>query len=677
MIRLARSNMVAAAFLFAIAAIGCSDAPKENRPVGNGPAASAQNRLSPIAGNAPSVSPVDIGDPNAEAPPPVGAWRRYHEASGLTGADLDTVWMNKDFTAGWAVGNSGVVLRYADKKWERDEEACRATSHGLDTLAMSADGTEGWAGGNGGKAVWLRFTGGKWQFHESAHKEPAFGINAVVLNARGDDGWAFDSTGSIFRLEKGDWKQAVVGGAQLVDGKYNSPPKMHSAWLSADGLQGLAVGDEGTMLRLADGKWTKDEAASALDKGDLYRLAMSADGTTGWAVNTDKKIFRFEKGKWSLGPKMENEYWQVRGLGLSADGKTGWGTVYDGPAFRITDGEWKREESFTKEEVMGVVVSADGKRAMAVARHGEIFEHTDGKWQRSTLPPRLTPNDLNGIWMSDDGKFGWAVGRGVILKYADGAWSANFKDVNELFRFSLPDHNGVRFNPDGTEGWAVGAGAMHYENGKWTKVEEETGSSTMQTLWMSRDLKQGWAPCDNGVFMRYADGKWSKDEAASAVLKTVPEDIRLTDDGKQGWLVGEDLVLRFQDGSWTKDEEMSKLQNDFAGVTMKPDGTDGWLVADHGFFFRLRNGAWHKFKDFLGHDLQAVAMDEKFEQGFAVGSVGEIVRYAGGAWAKDPARHLASGTLNDIWLKADGSEGWAVGARGEIMRYTRNNENTK
>lgn len=73
--------------------------------------------------------PVDIGDPNAEAPPPVGAWRRYHEASGLTGADLDTVLMNKDFTAGWAVGDGGVVLRYADKKWERDEEACRATRH--------------------------------------------------------------------------------------------------------------------------------------------------------------------------------------------------------------------------------------------------------------------------------------------------------------------------------------------------------------------------------------------------------------------------------------------------------------------------------------------------------------------------------------------------------------------
>lgn len=690
MIRRARLNHIVAphfllAGLLALTAVGCSENESKNVPVVSGPIAtgsgSTPTRSLPgpdrLAANTSAPAP-DVPDNVAlEAPPPVGTWRRYHEATGMTGEDIRDVWMNKDFSAGWAVGSGGLVLRYADGKWQRDEAASRLMPRGLAHIAMSADGSEGWAVGQ--RNWWIQFTGGKWQLPSEKPEETYWDVTALALSARGDTGWAFYSGGTISKLENGQWKKLAETESKIVNGDFVSLPTMNKLWLSADGSQGWAVGYGATVMRLADGKWTKDAAASALGKGTIESLAMSADGSTGWATDIDDKIFRFENGKWSVVKPDEGAdlYFSPDFIALSADGKNGWAISATGSPHRIVDGKWKKEERMTKGYLSDLVVSADGKRGVAVGGDGDIFELTDGKWLRAAMPARVTPQDLYALWMRDDGKLGFAAGRAVVLKYADGAWSESFKE-NDPYGLYNPEFYGVRFNPEGTRGWAAGAKLMQYEAGAWKEVKDKP-KGKIQALWLSPDLKQGWAPCDESNFNRYADGKWSKDEAASAVLKKVPRAIWLSEDGTKGWVGGADnLALRFQNGSWEKDEAASKLSYDMNGILVKSDGTDGWAACESGYLSRLRNGMWLQSKVAgCDRDLRAVAMDEKFEFGFAVGDDGEILRYAGGGWWPDAARNQVSATLRAVWIKRDASEGWAVGTNGEIWRYTRNDAAAK
>lgn len=701
MIRRARLNHVVAphfllAGLLALTAGGCSDNASKNVPVGSGPVGSGPVASGPIATGSGSTStrslpapdrlaantstpaPAVAEVPSSEAPPPVGTWRRYHEATGMTGEDLRAVWMNKEFNVGWAVGSGGVVLRYADGKWQRDEAASRLMPQGLARIAMSADGSEGWAIGQ--RDSWIQFTGGKWQLPAvKPEEEPAWDVTALALTARGDTGWAFYSGGRIAKLEKGQWKKLAETESKIVNGDFVSLPTMNKLWLSADGTQGWAVGYGATVMRLADGKWTKDEAASSLGKGTIEALAMSADGTTGWATDIDDKIFRFENGKWSVVKPDEGAdlYFSPDFIALSADGKNGWAISSTGSPHRIVDGKWKKEERMTKGYLSDLVVSADAKRGVAVGGDGDIFELTDGAWKPVALPNRVTKQDLHALWMRDDGKLGFAAGRGAILKYADGVWSESFKFKNE-FAFQSPEFCGVQFNAEGTAGWAVGAKLMQYEGGAWKDVGDKP-KGTIQALWMSSDLKQGWAPCNGPNFLRFVDGKWSRDEAASVLIQSTPYCIWMSDDGTKGWVgCDNDLMLRFADGSWTKDEAASKLQYDAKAILVKPDGTDGWAVCGGGYVSQLRNGMWLQSKiKGCDRDLRAVAMDDKFEFGFAVGAEGEILRYAGGGWWPDGARNQISATLRAVWLKRDGSEGWSVGTNGEIWRYTRSDTAAK
>ncbi len=56
-------------------------------------------------------------------------------------------------------------------------------------------------------------------------------------------------------------------------------------WIDAQGRTGWAVGSDGTVVRITDGQWTPDAAASKAAEGnDLWALWLDPSGRTGWAV---------------------------------------------------------------------------------------------------------------------------------------------------------------------------------------------------------------------------------------------------------------------------------------------------------------------------------------------------------------------------------------------------------
>jgi photosystem II stability/assembly factor-like uncharacterized protein len=109
--------------------------------------------------------------------------------------------MSKDGTQGWAVGSSGMVLRFERGAWRRDVVASSVTNQPLLALALSRDGTRGWA--VGGDVV-LRFEHGKWQRDVvSGETDPSLFLSALWLSDDGTEGWAAGENGMVLRLEQG------------------------------------------------------------------------------------------------------------------------------------------------------------------------------------------------------------------------------------------------------------------------------------------------------------------------------------------------------------------------------------------------------------------------------------------------------------------------------------------
>jgi photosystem II stability/assembly factor-like uncharacterized protein len=86
-----------------------------------------------------------------------------------------------------------------------------------------------------------------------------------------------------------------------------------------------------------------------------------------------------------------------------------------------------------------------------------------------SVPPQWQVTHLtfepNGMWLSPDGRVGWAVGeRGQILRLSQGQWYAYPTSGPE------DDHYyGVWLNEQGTLGWIVGAFGtiLEFKNGEW------------------------------------------------------------------------------------------------------------------------------------------------------------------------------------------------------------------
>ena len=316
------------------------------------------------------------------------AQEAYRQTQGF--GNIRSLWLTADGSAGWAVGKSGTVLRYADGQWQLDEQASAVTEDILYSLWLTADGSAGWAAGRGGTV--LRYADGQWQLDEQA---------------------------------------SAVTGSRLL-----------SLWLTADGSAGWAVGTStstrggtrGTVLRYADDQWQLDEQASAVTGSSLYSLWLTADGNAGWAVGYNGTVLRYADGQWQLDEQASAVTEDtLRSLWLTADGNAGWAAGRGGTVLRYADGQWQLDEqasAVTEDSLLSLWLTADGKAGWAVGYNGTVLRYADGQWQLDEQASAVTEYILYSLWLTADGSAGWAMGNnGTVLRYADENWSEIGSDV--------------------------------------------------------------------------------------------------------------------------------------------------------------------------------------------------------------------------------------------------------
>jgi hypothetical protein len=187
---------------------------------------------------------------------------------------------------GWAVGDSGIVLRLEHGRWKRDDSASSLTTVNLTTIALENDrSTDGWAMGIYNV---LRLERGTWRSDDASKREVrARVLECVALDRKdGKRGWAVGAGGTIFRLEKGHWvydeKASKVAEGRYLGAVAFSAAKPDEAW---------AVGMGGVVLHAVGDEWTKCSIEQDVTSANaLTNVACSARDV--WAIGTECTIIR-------------------------------------------------------------------------------------------------------------------------------------------------------------------------------------------------------------------------------------------------------------------------------------------------------------------------------------------------------------------------------------------------
>ncbi|HEX5571412.1 MAG TPA: hypothetical protein VFX31_08500 [Ktedonobacterales bacterium] len=204
---------------------------------------------------------------------------------------------------GWAVGSDGAIMHWNGIAWSQTPLPPDSHSSGpyLDAVAAPA-ATEAWAAGLGG--AMLRWDGATWQAVDLATQLAAESpqpvddglltpyITGLAMTAPGE-GWAVGSArnqhgqdiGEVLECRAGQWRIA-----QTLPGVVP-----HALALDARG-NGWAVGANGVILRLQDGRWSQVASPTS---DPLLSVSIAPDGQA-WAAGWAGRLLHEQQGAWSL-----------------------------------------------------------------------------------------------------------------------------------------------------------------------------------------------------------------------------------------------------------------------------------------------------------------------------------------------------------------------------------------
>jgi hypothetical protein len=184
-------------------------------------------------------------------------WRHWpHPAPGKNVYGLALV----DDLNGWAVGEGGLIFRFANGKWTALESPTKATLRRVRVLSKKS----AWAVGDGGTV--LRYDGSSWK---EANFAPAMDLYDLRFFAD-DDGWVVGAVASLYRRQGSSFK------------RYQSP-----------------------------------------DPDITYRCCAFAASGLGWAGGNEMHVARYEDGAWSLEQNMPSGFWQLAAMHMVSE-EEGW-----------------------------------------------------------------------------------------------------------------------------------------------------------------------------------------------------------------------------------------------------------------------------------------------------------------------------------------------------------------
>ena len=312
-------------------------------------------------------------------------------------------------------------------------------------------------------------------------------------------------------------------------------------WMADDGAEGWAVGEAGTLLRFEAGRWAEAESVRWSDSGKLNDLAVGPTGA-GLAVGTDGVIARLAEGKWSIDVQLGShdeviehftERWERR-AGRAASPADVFRLALplsELPPFVGLQAVWADERADT------AWLAAGSAGLLHYVRDAEV---------RRFEARGLTVNDL---WLDRDGRNGWAVGCIRLDASESGA-----KDGGEQIAFARFSRErgwellrpqgrpgcgtAIAMAADGSKGWAVAdeGSVLHFNGKRWKHAC--TGSERLNGVWAHPRENEAWAVGAQGKIVEIHGDPPSACvgfETTGASLNGIWLDAQ----GAAGWAVGD------------------------------------------------------------------------------------------------------------------------------------------
>jgi len=547
--------------------------------------------------------------------------------------------------AGWAVGESGTILRTEDAgaTWRSQASGVAQTLHAISALSAAA----AWAVGDGGTI--LASTDGKtWKSQDAGSGEDLFGVAALDATHV----WAVGAAGTILFYDGKTWTRQASGTAQSLLGV-----------AAADAMHVWAAGAAGTIQFSNGANWTSQTSGTS---NDLRAISAAAGTTRVWACGGDGTIVATSDGiAWGAQASPTREV--LSGVS-AADGRTVYAVGDAGIILQTINGTaWTVQQSDNTNPLRAVKAVGSERAWAAGCGWIETTEDAGSTWvvrqknqtisQVSSLDPvdayrAWAAGDAGAILHTDDAgvtwlqqasgtdhylkgiaagsaDIAWAVGEGgIILKTVDAGvtWSTQWDDGRTSFAaisataamtaWVAGNAGVIKKTVDGGEhwidqtsgtaedlyaiyaldadtAWAAGhAGTMLFTadgGAHWTLQVAGTAVSLHGVS--AADAGTLWAVGDRGSVIKSTDGglHWTAQNSGVTVALT---DISAVD-AQTAWASGErGMVLKTTDGgaNWVKQDSTTRA----ALKSLRAiDANIAWAAGDGATLLRTANRAWY------------------------------------------------------------------------------------
>jgi photosystem II stability/assembly factor-like uncharacterized protein len=595
-------------------------------------------------------------------------------------------------SAGWTVGDNGVVLRYRNGAWSTYGDTLLPNDSYTAIVMRGTD--QGYILGRN-RPTFLYFQNGTWNVDGHA-PENTFGLSAMSFSP-GGTGWAVGENGDVVRFA-GFW-----------DPRPKVVTPLYDVHLLTD-TYGWATGQGAMLGYYADSQCgSAGQACWHFDTGRSYTgLALRGvyllSPTDGWAVGDGSAILHWNGQTWTTVAELNPSNPTLRRLVMVSPWE-GWavgdgGRIlhYGGPQFAPPPTATPtRTPTVTRTPTATLSPTATpSSTATASVTATPTLTLTNPAPAGQTPTPTAT---VLGVWTAQtvgsanlravsflDSGQGWAVGDGgTILYYTGSQW------VDQSVALSTPLNSVSMISA--TLGWAVGDGGvvLRYRNGAWSAYEDSAIPADDYLVVLTVSTDDGWIFGARGSLLHLVDGLWQQDFTVPDSATNV-RDAVLSADGQRGWAVGDNgLLLEYKDSGWGRLGRV--VFNHHYGISMIPNPSGrlatwlrpeaqpegyGWTVGQYqtgavsGMLYfpsdecgSRPNPCWHTY-DYPPpatlYDVALLAADD----GWAVGEGGLIAHWDGTAWAlaTSPTTH----TLRALQFLSP-VNGWAVGDQGTVLHY--------
>lgn len=604
-----------------------------------------------------------------------GQWRSINPVF----ANLNSVWMISS-SSGWAVGDSGVIVRWDGAKWE---QIATPTTSNLESVSCFS-ATNCWAVGPGpriyywdgvgwtNQTMWL--PAGVGDLHSIWIRSD--GLGYAVGASLGVGGY------NIIRLIVSPLPFVIAGEVNL-----GVPAEFRSVHLLPPGAGpsfGFAVGESGVTYSLdlvgAPGTWTTRPSGTG---NALYGVKMIS-GTSAFAVGAGDTRLTWSGGpNWSVdgGAVAAGEDWHGISL-LSAS--EGWivataGATASTLARRGATGYTLLISNVPSTVNLNAVYMLSATDGFAVGDGGTVVRWNGSVWNALTSPI-AAPNSLRGVWLASTAD-GWAVGDvGNILHWNGVAWnyyqtSPVATRLNAIHGSSSSQIWAVGNDPDG-----AGAGLpviVRWIGGPaWTAVSPPgianninlTGVFTIST-------NLAFAVGGGGTMLKWDGSIWGSIPSGT----TNALNATWWSSSTEGWAVGSAGTVVHCTGAGpacaTETSGVSVQLNDVQALT----STNVWAVGNSSTIIHRDATGWHNVPSGLSStqnltSLYMVSSNEGWAVGIDDGTAPILLFWDGLTWTRvypiptQPRAGSGNDDLKAVWMVAS-QDGWAVGQAGLILRF--------